>query len=227
MRRTAAAVLAGALCVMLVACTSPPPSETPTPKPSYTTVPTTSPTPQPGVDVPLASTTDYQIGYPVYFKVYDAGVWTAQEGCACSAPGTAGELYPVGTTVWAVRIELIANKSWSNGDDIDAAAMTWGASWGPGAPVPVEAREGEQFADKKGVGWGFPSVQTPAVFPAGETRTFLMTVYVPRGAVDLELNLTVQPTATQYYNNGPSDVDLDVAVPQSVIDVMYAGNHND
>jgi hypothetical protein len=218
-------VLAGAMCIALTACTSPPPA-TSTPEPSYTTVPTTSPTPQPGVDIPLASTVERAIGYPIQMKVYDVGVWNAQQGCGCSAPGESGELYPAGSVVWAIRVDLISVPNWANDDGIDAAALTLDSSWGPGAPVPVEAEEGEAVAAEEGLGWGFPSAQTPAVFPWGQTRSFLMAVYVPRGAVALRLDLMVPPSSSNS-DAEPIPVGLDVEVPQSVIDVMYAGNYND
>lgn len=225
MRKLAGAVVVGALCVALTAC-SPPDQQDPTPAPTFTSVPTTSPTPQPGVDTPLASTTDRGIGYPVHMSVYDVETWHTVQGCECSAPGETTELYPADSVAWAIRVDLISDPSWAKDEGIDATALTLDSSWGPGAPVPVEVSEGEAKAEALDLGWGFTSVQTPAAFPWGETRSFLMTVYVPRGAVALRLELEVPPSSSES-DAEPTPVGLDVEIPQSVIDLMYAGEHGD
>jgi len=101
--------------------------------------------------------------------------------------------------------------------------MTFTPSWGAGAPVPVEAPEGKtRPSNPAGVGWGFASAQTPTLFPRGQTRSFLMSVYVPRGAVNLNLKLQT-PSKGSRWTNDPILISLDVPVPQSVIDLVYAG----
>lgn len=224
MRKLAGAAVAGALCVVLAACS--PTQPDPTPKPSYTSVPTTSPSPEPGVDTPLASTTDRGIGYPIHMSAYDVEVWQTAEGCECSAPGESTELYPADSVAWAIRVDLISDPSWARDEGVDATALTLDSSWGAGAPVPVEVKEGEAKADALDLGWGFASIQSPDTFPWGETRSFLMTVYVPRGAVALRLELEVPPSSSES-DAEPTTVGLDVEIPQSVIDLMYAGEHGD
>ena len=136
MRKLAGAVVVGALCVALTAC-SPPDQQDPTPAPTFASVPTTSPTPQPGVDTPLASTTDRGIGYPIHMSVYDVETWHTVQGCECSAPGETTELYPADSVAWAIRVDLISDPSWAKDEGIDATALTLDSSWGPGAPVPA------------------------------------------------------------------------------------------
>lgn len=225
MRKLAGAAVAGALCVTLAAC-SPSPTPNPTPSPTYTSVPTTSPTPTPGVDTPLATTTDRGIAHPVNLSVYDVEVWHTAQGCDCSAPGESAELYPADSVAWAIRVDVSSLPHYENDKGVNAEAMTLDSSWGPGAPVPVEVKEGEEKAEALDLDWGFTSVQSPATFPWGETRSFLMTVYVPRGAVALRLELEVPPSSSQN-DVGTTTVGLDVEIPQSVIDLMYAGEHGD
>lgn len=221
MRKLALAAVAGALCVALAACS---PGQTgPKPKPSYSEVPTTSPSPRPGVDKPLASTTDRGIGAPVYIDVYDVKAWSAAQGCACSAPGKSGELYQAGAAVWAVRVDLTADPHWAADSGFDAGALTLTTSWGAGAPVPVNAKEGEKVAQAEGLGWGFDSVKSPSPWPWGDKRSYLATIYVPRGAVSLRLELVVPPSGSKG-NTKPITVGLDVPVPQKVSDLTYSGS---
>ena len=65
---------------------------------------------------------------------------------------------------------------------------------GAGAPIPVEAREGEALADTEGLGWGFDSVKSSSPWSWGDKRSYLATIYVPRGAVSLRLDLVVPPS---------------------------------
>jgi hypothetical protein len=169
---------------------------------------------------------DRGIGYPIHMRVYDVEVWNTEQGCECSVPGETGQLYPAGSVAWAIRVDLISDPNWAKDEGVDATALTLDRSWGPGAPVPVEVKEGETRADALRLGWGFASARTPATFPWGETRSFLMTVYVPRGAVALRLELEVPPSIAKR-DAEPTQVGLDVEIPQSVIDLMYAGEHGD
>lgn len=225
-RRITAAAIAGTLILALTACTSAAPDEKPEPEPSFSSVPTSSPTPVAGVDTPLRSTVELQLGYPVHFAVYDVKAWEAEKGCDCSAPGDeATELYPAGSTAWAVRIELIT-PPWTFGDGVDMQGVQLTSSWGPGAPLPVVAEEGEKLAEQLDLGWGFASAQSPALLEWDQKRSFLTTVYVPRGAVTLELEMEVPPIPGQH-NAQTISYGLDVDLPQSVIDVMYANSNGD
>lgn len=222
-KRLITATAAGVLCLALSACT---PAAEQQPAPSFTAVPTTSPTPQAGVDTPLATTIGGSAAWPVHISVYDVQAWEAEKGCDCSAPGDAAtELYPAGSTAWAIRVDL-QTASTHVDEGIDMPEVTFTSSWGPGTPVPVEVTEAESLADTLDLGWEFASVQEPALFPWGQTRSFLMSVYVPRGAVSLELELTVPATSTER-NQDSLTYGLDVDLPASVIDLMYANSNGD
>lgn len=221
MRKLALAAVAGALCVALAGCTPGPTN--PTPKPSFTQVPTTSPSPTPGVDTPLASTVNRGIGSPVYIEVYDVKAWSSKAGCECSAPGQSGELYAAGSAVWAIRVELISDPKWAHDDGFDAGALTMTASWGAGAPIPVEAKEGEALAETENLGWGFDSVKSPSSWAWGDQRSYLATIYVPRGAVSLRLDIVVPPSGSKG-NTEPISVGLDIPVPEAVSELTYTGS---
>lgn len=226
-RLTVTAATGGLLCALMAGCAPPTADEMPAPTSTFSEVPTTSPTPSPGKDVPLASTTTQGVGYPVYMDVWDVEAWKSQGGCGCSAPGETAELYPAGAVAWTIRVDLRSDRNWSSDEGLDASQMALTPSWGPGAPVPVEVQEGAtRAATGPTIGWGFRSALTPPLFPWGETRSFLMSVYVPRGAVSLTLQLEVPSKGSNGAQN-KSVSSLDVPVPQPVIELMYAANPGD
>lgn len=215
--------VAGALFLPLAGCAS---SADMPPKPSYASVPTTSPTPVAGIDTPLASTIDRQIGYAIQVSVYDVEAWEAVGGCDCSAPGDEGtELFPSGSTAWAVRVDL-ETRADHFGEGVEMGGVELTSTWGPGAPVPVVVDEAKALAKELDLGWGFDSVKSPSLFPWSQKRSFLLAVYVPRGAVDLRLEM-VQPPIPSDHNPSTVTYGLDVPLPQSVIDLMYANSNGD
>lgn len=223
MRKGTRVGLVGAATIaatLLAGCTGQGTHASTTPKPSLTDVPVASASPTPGVgETPLATTRGETVLWTYQISVWEQDVWKAQSGCGCKAPGKSTELYPAGTAVWALRIELepvkqsVPNTTLDAG--MDTSTLTVTPSWGPGLPLPVEAAEGkDRLAKETSAGWGLASVKDPSPWPWDTSRTYVTAVYVPHGATTLHLQLHVPPTGTPRDDKWDHLVNLDVPVTE-------------
>lgn len=221
-------IVAGAAVVvaatMLTGCfgspTSPPEEN---PQPSYSIVPTTGPST--GEAEPIATSANDGLAYVLQLEAYDAGAWQATSGCGCSAAGAKGELFPAGSVAWGLKVTVTtpakANSSWWT-DSVDASKLKLDLSWGDGAPAPVIAEEGKSRGGDLAP-WGFGSITTPDTFPWGETRTFATAVYVPEGATELRLTVTL-PNGYKARTGGTTDAvtPLTIKIPDDVKTLVYS-----
>lgn len=217
--------LAAVLAVVSTACTNSqalpgqPSSVVATPSPSLSAIPSPEPEPTPSATPTLLAKAS--LAYTLYVKVWDAGEKRAQHGCGCSFDGFDGELYPDGTPIWLLRLDLYAGADHASStpgydEHMDMSKVKIDASWGPGRPPAVQADEGKVIAEKQGLAFGLDEAQAAGPLPWESKREFLVAYYVPMDSPTLTLKVSF-PTK----DNATGSYSLKVPVTSDVATLLY------
>lgn len=219
--RTAAAVLAAAACAALLAGCAP---TRPTPRTSYTRVPTATPT-EPALStlVNPSGVMGGNINGAVAASVYPVEVLKATAGCSCSLKGGGSELFPKGAYVLLLRVDL---RSASDTEQLDAKGMTFDGTKYAGRPdlAVLDTRDGPEAAATAGLPWlpagassGTAQWALPTRNGAAESVSVAAAYYVPAGERELDLKVAVP---------GHDTLTVQAAIPgplQDAASAQYAG----